>query len=105
MEAIRQDFPNTQVPASDQLATVDLDAIDATQLARSLQGSPHHPELLVDCGRLKCLHTLGVSHVVSQLLVLHQAGANIWLRNVNPTLRRCLELLKVSHLFRALPTY
>ncbi|GAB2943993.1 hypothetical protein GCM10027048_05970 [Hymenobacter coalescens] len=55
----------------------------------------------MDCGHPRCLRTLGVSHVVSQLLVLCQAGADIRLRNADPLLRRCLALLKLNQLFHA----
>ena len=47
-----------------------------------------------------CQRTLGVNHVVSQLLMLRKAGAVIWLRNVNATLARCLDVLQLNALFR-----
>ena len=83
-------------------ATVDLDDARALQLARSLA---HHMEegrrhFLVDCENLVCQRTLGVNHVVSQLLMLRKAGAVIWLRNVNATLARCLDVLQLNALFR-----
>jgi anti-anti-sigma regulatory factor len=83
------------------LFTVDLDAVDSVQLGRALaqQAQQTRPQLLVDCSTLKCLRTLGVSHVVSQLLVLHQSGANVWLRNVDASLLRCLRLLQLDSLF------
>jgi len=82
-------------------ATLNLDetaAIEATcaQL-RSLP--PAGAQLHIDCGQLRCQRTLGVSYVVSQLLRLRQAGASIWLRNVNAPLRRCLQLLQIGSLF------
>jgi len=92
-------FSPTLAPA--QPATLNLDeaaAIEATcaQLRSSARASlPLH----IDCGQLRCQRTLGVSHVVSQLLRLRQAGASIWLRNVNAPLRRCLQLLQVGSLF------
>ncbi|OON66442.1 hypothetical protein B0919_21640 [Hymenobacter sp. CRA2] len=78
---------------------VDLDTVEANQLARMLLPQATHPRLLIDCARLKSLRTLGVSHVVSQLLVLHQGGAEIWLANVTPLLGRCLGLLRLGQLF------
>ncbi len=83
------------------LTTLDLDetaAVEAacTQLRSSLLA---HQPLHIDCGHLRCQRTLGVSHVVSQLLRLRQAGASIWLRNVNDPLRRCLQLLQLGSLF------
>jgi anti-anti-sigma regulatory factor len=80
---------------------VNLDRDDANQLARYLARQPRHtrPQFVVDCGTLKCLRTLGVSHVVSQLLVLHRSGASIWLRNVDPVLKRCLHVLRLESLF------
>ncbi len=73
----------------------------AAQVAGTLPGSPRQPRprLLIDCGALKCLRTLGVSYVVSELLVLHNAGADVWLHNVDPVLARCLHLLQLSRLF------
>ena len=83
------------------LALVDLDAVDAVQLARALPKGPQqlHPQFLINCDNLVCQRTLGVSHVVSQLLVLRKAGASIWLRNVNAPLRHCLHLLQLGPLF------
>ncbi|RTQ46852.1 STAS domain-containing protein [Hymenobacter gummosus] len=92
--------PGLMAPAT----PVDLDLVDAQQLARELRqqpASPHRPQLLIDCSQLQSLHTLGVSHVISQLLTLHRAGADIWLRNASPLLRRCLQLLKLNQLFHA----
>ena len=79
---------------------VDLDNVDAVLLARLLPQSPEQPrpQFLIDCGHLLCQRTLGVNHVVSQLLLLRKAGATIWLRNVNATLRRCLNLLQLGPL-------
>ena len=83
------------------LFTVDLDAVDSVQLGRALaqEAQQIRPQLLVDCSSMKCLRTMGVSHVVSQLLVLHQSGAIVWLRNVDPALLRCLRLLQLDSLF------
>ena len=83
-------------------ATVDLDDAQALEVARSLQPHPEagRRHFLIDCGNLVCQRTLGVNHVVSQLLVLRKAGAVIWLRNVNATLGRCLKVLQLNSLFR-----
>jgi anti-anti-sigma regulatory factor len=79
-----------------RIATVNLDSADAVQRMCTL---PQCPPLYIDCSSLVCQRTLGVSHVVSQLLLLHRAGARIWLRNVNAPLRRCLHLLQLEELF------
>ena len=82
-------------------ATLNLDetaAIEAT-CVHLRSSSPTSAQLHIDCGQLRCQRTLGVSHVVSQLLRLRQAGASIWLRNANAPLRRCLQLLQVGPLF------
>ncbi|MCC2546508.1 hypothetical protein LJY25_08640 [Hymenobacter sp. BT175] len=84
------------------LTTIDLDTIDAAQLARVLSRQIHQPrpQLLIDCGSLRMQRTRGVSHVVSQLLALRQSGAGIWLRNVNPALNTCLRLLQLDQVFK-----
>lgn len=77
---------------------VNLAAVDAAQVVRML---PHPPAaLVVDCGALPCQRTLGVCFLVSQLLVLRQSGATVWLRNASPVLRRCLHTLQLSAVFR-----
>lgn len=83
------------------LTTLSLDETAAIEAAcAQLRSSPlPHPQLHIDCGHLRCQRTLGVSHVVSQLLRLRQAGASIWLRNANAPLQRCLQLLQLSSLF------
>ncbi|TGD79642.1 STAS domain-containing protein [Hymenobacter wooponensis] len=88
-----------------ELMAINLDVVEATQIARALARDAQRPrpQLIVDCGHLKCLRTLGVSHVISELLVLHKAGANILLRNVDPALQRCLSLLKLTRVFRTTP--
>lgn len=95
--------PSTSTAHPQQAATlcVNLDTQDAQQLARSLAQQPAQarPRIEVDCSTLKCLHTLGVSHVISQLLLLRQSSAGIWLRNANPTLKRCLRLLQLESRF------
>lgn len=86
-------------PAS--FTPVDLDKVEALTLLRDLaprQGLAP-PYLLIDCTHLRCLRQLGVSHVVSQLLVLHQGGARVFLGNVDPLLHRCLRLLQLDTLF------
>lgn len=94
-------FASPHQNASPALTSINLDAVDAQQLARTLAqaaGRPR-PQLLIDCGQLQCRRTLGVSHVVSQLLVLRRSGADIWLRNVDPVLHHCLHLLRLDQLF------
>jgi anti-anti-sigma regulatory factor len=90
--------PQKQQGAS--ISSIDLDAVDVKHVAYFLaQHTAPRPHVAVDCSTLKCLRTLGVSHVVSQLLVLHQSGASIWLLNVDPVLKRCLRLLRLEPLF------
>lgn len=82
------------------ITTLNLDEATAVQLACALApGAQPGSQLHIDCSRLACQRTLGVSHVVSQLLLLRRTGADIWLRNVNGPLRRCLQLLQLSCLF------
>jgi anti-anti-sigma regulatory factor len=83
-------------------ATVNLDNVAAVQ---RLCARRQCPPLYIDCAKLVCQRTLGVSHVVSQLLTLHRAGARIWLRNVNAPLRRCLRLLRLEALFHLAVTH
>jgi anti-anti-sigma regulatory factor len=82
-------------------ATLNLDETAAIEaLCVQLRYSPQAPaSLYIDCKQLRCQRTLGVSYVISQLLRLRQAGASIWLRNVNAPLRRCLQLLQLASLF------
>lgn len=98
--------PNSLPNWTHAFRTIDLDAVPATQAARTLaRGALQpRPRLLIDCRHLKCLRSLGVSHVVSELLVLHNAGADVWLQNVDPVLARCLRLLQLDRLFRMAPT-
>ena len=76
---------------------------DATAVHRVCAQLPALPPeartLRVDCQQLVCQRTLGVSYVVSQLLLLRRAGAALCLHRVNPVLRHCLELLCVDELF------
>ncbi|KUG08589.1 STAS domain-containing protein [Solirubrum puertoriconensis] len=100
MRIIQQEFlPNRQNASN--IASVDLDAVPAVQVVRALERCAQEPRplLLVDAANLQCLRTLGVSHVVSELLVLRQSGADVWLRNASPALRRCLQLLKLDAVF------
>ncbi|MGI4736960.1 MAG: hypothetical protein ACRYG7_17460 [Janthinobacterium lividum] len=87
--------------ASASFTPVDLDKTEASFFVHALAQGPEMPpaQLLIDCGRLRCLRHLGVSYVVSQLLVLHQSGARVWLCNVDPLLHRCLRLLRLDALF------
>ena len=82
-------------------ASVDLDVPGAVQTAcaKALGLPLHRPSLHVDCHHLTCQRTLGVSHVVSQLLLLRRAGTEVWLHRVNAPLRRCLRLLQLTPLF------
>ena len=79
--------------------------IDPVQLARSLRqaNAELRPQLMIDCRQLKCLRTHGVSHLVSQLLLTQQAGAEVVLYNVDAGLSRVLRLLQLHHVFRMLP--
>ena len=89
------------VQATASLTPIDLDSVEATLFLRVLtqQPQPTPPHLVIDCSRLKCLRNLGVSHVVSQLLVFHQSGVRVCLCNVQPVLLRCLQLLQLDGLF------
>ena len=84
--------------AASCLLTVNLDAVHTEQLAQALTKQPDS-HLLVDCACLQSQRTLGVNHVISQLLLLRQSGASIWLRNINPMLHRCLQVLHLESLF------
>ena len=98
MRTIPTELP-PQTTAS--LTPVDLDSVEAIHFVRVLaqQPQPAPPQLVIDCSRLKCLRNLGVSHVVSQLLVFHQSGVRVCLCNVQPVLLRCLQLLQLDGLF------
>ena len=95
-------LPAPAAPAS--FTTVDLDRVAAADFLHDLAQRPatDPTQLLVDCSHLACLRTLGVSHVVSQLLVLHQSGARVFLYRVDPVLHRCLQLLRLDALFPVL---
>ncbi|GAA3930382.1 hypothetical protein [Hymenobacter algoricola] len=83
------------------LVRIDLDTVNCAELARHLVRScpVRHPRLLIDCHRLRCLRTQGVAYCVSQLLLLHAAGAQVQLLNVGPLLGRCLYLLGLHRVF------
>jgi anti-anti-sigma regulatory factor len=83
------------------ITALNLDEVDAVHWARTLALNPTQPrpQLHIDCSSLKCQRTLGVSHVISQLLLLHKTGASIWLANVNAPLRRCLQLVQLGRVF------
>ena len=86
--------PAEPVPA---LLPINLAAVDATHLMRIL--AQPRAQLLVDCGALPCQRTLGICFLVSQLLVLRQHGARVWLRNASPVLLRCLQKLNLGSFF------
>ena len=95
-------YPLAPTPANRlPLTAVNLDATTAAQLAPTLvrPAGQLPAQVLVDCGTLQALRTLGVSHVVSELLLLRQSGAQVWLRNVGPVLPQCLRVLRLDHLF------
>lgn len=83
-------------PAS-ELLPINLAEVNAAHLVRIL--AQPHLRLLVDCGTLPCQRTLGICYLVSQLLVLRQSGASVWLCNTSPVLRHCLQKLKLSAFF------
>jgi len=86
------------IPAADPTLTpVNLADLTAKQLACLLVAPPSH--LLVDCGGLLMPHPLGVGRFVAQLLLVRGWGACIWLCNVHPGLRRCLQQLGLAAVF------
>ena len=84
-------------PAAPALLLANLAAVEAALLAQ-IQLQPH-PQLLIDCEAQPCRRGLGVCHFVSQLLLLRQRGGSVWLRNVDPLLRRCLQQLGLTACF------
>lgn len=74
-----------------------LAAVDAALLARILLQP--QPELLIDCGAQPCRRHLGVCYFLSQLLLLRQRGARVWLCNVDASLHRCLRQLGLEACF------
>jgi anti-anti-sigma regulatory factor len=79
------------------LLPVNLAEVDAAHLVRIL--AQPRAQLVVDCGALPYQRTLGLCFLVSQLVILRQSGAHVWLRNVSPVLLRCLHTLKLSSFF------
>ena len=84
-------------PAAAAPTPVILAALEAAQLTRLLVALP--PYLVVDCGGQRTPHPLGVCRYVAQLLVLRRQGADVWLCNVHPGLRRYLHQLQLEALF------
>jgi anti-anti-sigma regulatory factor len=84
-------------PAAPALLLMNLAAVDAALLARMLLQP--HPQLLIDCGAQPCRRDLGVCYFVSQLLQLRRRGDSVWLCNVDPLLRRCLQQLGLTTYF------
>jgi hypothetical protein len=84
-------------------AVTQLNLDDAGTVYRACAQLPALPPeervLWIDCGQLTCQRALGVSHVVSQLLLLRRAGAALHLQRVNPALWHCLKLLRLDGLF------
>lgn len=85
--------------------SIDLNRLDAVQLARRLHqtDAQRRPQFLIDCQHLHCLRTHGVSHLVSQLLLAKQAGADILLYNVDAVLGSALRLLHLHQVFHIMP--
>ena len=79
------------------LLPVSLAAIDAELLSRTLLQP--HPQLLIDCQAQPCRRNVGVCYFLSQLLLLRQRGASVWLRNVDAGLRGQLQLLGLESVF------
>ena len=84
-------------PVPTDLLPVSLAAIDAALLARLLLQP--QPQLLIDCQAQPCRRTIGVCYFLSQLLLLRQRGARIWLSNVDPLLRGHLRQLGLESAF------
>lgn len=57
------------------------------------------PPLRVNCQQVRWRRTLGVAHVVSQLLRLRAAGATVQLTHVDAPMRRALHELALTPLF------
>jgi len=77
-------------------APISFADLQVAQIACRLFVPP--PQLLVDCGGLLVPHPLGVCRFVGQLLILCRRGTEIWLCNVHPGLRRCLQQLELGSL-------
>ncbi|UYZ58966.1 hypothetical protein [Hymenobacter latericus] len=91
-------FPSQRLPHV-RILSVDLNAVDPVQLARSLAHDRDIPSiplcLEVDCQSLRCLRTHGVGHFVTGLLHLRRAGVAVRLHNVSQHLHQLLRLLKL----------
>ena len=85
--------------------TLTIDPSNPERFARTLVrcATRRWPRLRINCEHLPCLHTHGVAHFVSHVLLLHQGGAKIQLYNVSPTLFRMLHLLRLDTVFRVYP--
>ena len=84
-------------PVITSLIPVSLAAIDAPLLARILLQP--HPQLLIDCQAQPCRRNIGVCYFLSQLLLLRQRGASVWLCHVDPHLRNHLRQLGLESAF------
>jgi hypothetical protein len=91
--------PNSQLvePAATALLPVSLAAIDAALLARMLRQP--YPQLLIDCQAQPCRRNVGVCYFLSQLLLLRQGGASVWLCHVDARLRSYLRQLRLESVF------
>ncbi|SHK66821.1 STAS domain-containing protein [Hymenobacter psychrotolerans] len=101
-------YPSNSLPdQAGRIYTVDVNLTDPVQLARRLSSAATddngRPCLLIDCQRLGCLRTRGVSFLVSQLLLTRAAGADVLLYHVGPVLERALRLLHLDQLFQLWP--
>lgn len=76
---------------------MSLAPVGAAQLARLLL--QYHPQLLIDYMAQPCRQQLGVCYFISRLLLLRQRRAIVWLSNVDPLLRRCLQRLGLESVF------
>jgi anti-anti-sigma regulatory factor len=94
--------PTTLTPP---LVKLYIDPSNPTLFARThiRCAAMRRPRLLIDCAYLPCLRTHGVAHLASHLLLLHQTGAKVLLRNVSPSLLRTLRLLRLDAVFRVYP--
>ena len=84
-------------PVATALIPVSLAAIDAALLAQLLLQP--HPQVLIDCQAQPCRQNVGVCYFLSQLLMLRQQGASVWLSNVDASLRSNLRQLGLEAAF------
>lgn len=84
-------------PVTSALIPVSLAAIDAALLARMLLQP--HPQLLIDCRAQPCRRNIGLCYFLSQLLMLRQRGASVWLCNVDALLRGHIRQLGLEAAF------